>query len=281
MPVRRRASKPKRRAPRRKLRGVKRAKKMNLRPSNQHATIVETREFNDVTANTPYTSTFFLGQFYRATTVAPNFAFYRAKSVKWEYMPLYNTFQENNSLQVVGKPQVYTRMNREQNTAWNNASPSSALFAIQSAGADPKAFTRNISIKYKPNWCSPGIQAVKSTAYTALGGDTAVNSVVSMGMKTQYGWLPTPNLDLWQNPGATNPIRSAVSATTATDNAAGNVVYNGHDFYIEQVSSPSVVCCKLVVTVEWEFKGPKEMYSLQTGRTAEDGSLIPDQPITK
>ena len=251
---------------------ARRGKKMNLRPTNQYATIVESREFNDVLANTPYTNTFFLGQFYRATTVAPNFAFYRAKSVKYEYMPLYNVFQElNQAIQGVGKPQVYTRMNREQNLSWSQASPASSLFAIQSSGADPKAFTKNLNIVYKPNWCSPGITAVKSTAYTALGGDTAVNSLLSMGMKTQYGWLPTPNIDLWQSPGATNPVRASVLGYLAPQNAAGNVVYNGHDFIIEQVSNPGVVVCKLVVTVEWEFKGPKEMYSLQSLK--EDGTL--------
>lgn len=263
MAPRRRIARKKRSAPRRlRAKKVRRARKANISPMNQRCSIVETREFNDIKANTPYTNTFFLGQFYRATTIAPNFAFYRAKTVKYEYMPLYNVFQENNSVQAVGKPQVYTRMNRDQNPAWNNSVAPNALFAIQSSGANPRAFTRNMNIVYKPNWCSPGISAVKSTAYTALGGDTAVNSIVTMGLKKDYGWLPTPNADAWINPGTLNPVRSSIVGSLAPNTANSNVVYNGHDFYIDQVSPPQVIVCKLVVTVEWEFKGPKEFYSI-------------------
>ena len=65
----------------------------NLSPGNQFAKIVETVEFPDLKANRGDHALFNLGQFFRATTIAKNFQFYRAKTVKWEYMPLYNTFR--------------------------------------------------------------------------------------------------------------------------------------------------------------------------------------------
>jgi len=81
MPVRR--TRKARRTRRRNLRRpTRRNRKAGLRPTKQYATIVETLAANDVFPDTAYTGSFNLAQFFRATTLAKNFKYYRAKRVK-------------------------------------------------------------------------------------------------------------------------------------------------------------------------------------------------------
>ena len=251
-----------RRAPRRNLN-----KKSGLSVMNQHARIVESFELLDLKSDKPYQHVFHLSQFYRATTIAKNFQFYKAVKVKWEYMPLYNTFQQNNSTAVVSKPQVYWQMNRDQNPAWSQRTPDDAIFSLFNAGCDPIAFTKNLEIVYKPNWCSPGISAltfskVKSAIDPAVSID-AVTNVIHLGLKKQFGWLPTPDLDDYDqsryNPTTAPTYTTGTLNTSPTNN--GGVIYNGHNLYIVQDNEPDVPVCKLICTVEWHFKGPKDNYS--------------------
>ena len=240
------------------------ARKAGLSLNNQYATIVETLATNDIFSDTPYQATFNLSQFFRATTLAKNFKFYRAKKVKWEYMPLYNTFQENNSVAAVGKPQMYIMMDRDQDTKFQSLSAPNALFSIQCAGADPVPFVKNREIIYKPNWCSPGLTAVGYTPGVPPAPQT-VNAVYSLGLKKQFGWLPTPNKDAWQSPDASNSVQNPLSGFTNIGMAPilnGAVVYNGHNLYIQQDNDPEVPVGKCVVTVEWEFKGGKQLYAV-------------------
>lgn len=247
----------------------KRSKKSGLNPSNQYATIVESVEANELVADNGYHSTFNLSQFFRATTIAKNFQFYRAKKVKWEYMPLYNTFQESNSVAVVGKPQVYFMMNRDQDPYWSLLPASAQLQSLQSAGADPKAFTKNLEIVYKPNWCSPGL-----SAYSLNTSNATINSVVSLGMRKQFGWLPTPNKDVWNAPDKANFTQNPVGAFgyTTAPTLNGAVIYNGHNLYIQQDNDAEVPVCKLIITVEWEFKLGKQNYAVYSD---------PVEPLTK
>ena len=243
------------------------AKKAGLSPMNQYAKVVETFEAPDLISDKAYQATFSLADFYRATTVAKNFQFYKAAKVKWEYMPLYNTFQQSNSVAVVSKPQMYFVMNRDQNPYWaNNGTTQEARFAIISTGADPVAFTKNREIVYTPNWCSPGISALTFSAVSGVGGGAvnAVTNVIALGLKKQFGWLPTPDLDDYLTPSVYNPTTAPTGMNTAPTANAG-VIYNGHNLYIEQENEPNVPVCKVVCTVEWLFKGPKNNYSIITG----------------
>jgi len=245
---------PKRRAPKRRTGG----KKSGLHPTAQYAHIVETVEFTDIKSDVPYQTTFNLAQFFRATTVAKNFQYYRAKTVKWEYCPLYNTFQQNNAGAVVAKPQMYFMMNRDQDPYWGTRPAVDALLAIQMAGADPRPFTNNKEIIYKPNWCSPGL-----TAYGINNSNLCVNTIVNLGLKKQFGWLPTPNADAYTRPDRANLVENPVAAFgyTAANILNGGVIYNGHNLYIEQENEPDVPVAKLVCTVEWEFKLGKQNYA--------------------
>jgi len=238
-------------------------RKASLSINNQRATIVETLAANDVFPDTPYQATFNLSQFFRATTVAKNFKFYRAKKVKWEYMPLYNTFQENNAVAAVGQPQFYFMMDRDQDTKFQSLAPIDALFSIQTTGADPTPFTKNKEIIYTPNWCSPGLTAVGYTAGTPPNPNT-INAVYSLGLKKQFGWLPTPNKDAWQNPETVNEAQNPLSGfsnVAMSQILNGAVVYNGHNLYIQQDNDPEVPIGKCIITVEWEFKGGKQLYA--------------------
>lgn len=262
-----------RRAPARRGRKLRRAprrnvnKKAGIKPMKQFATIVESVELQDLKSDTPSQAVFYLSQFFRATTIAKNFQFYRAAKVKWEYQPLYNTFQQGNSTAVVSKPQFYFLMNRDQNPQWSVLSPGAALFNMQTCGADPVSFTNNKEIIYKPNWCSPGINALTFSPVQSTTPGIAVDvvtNVISLGLKKQFSWLPTPDIDAYDYPSQYNPT-TAPSSSTATMNtgpiANAGVVYNGHNVYIEQINEPNVPVCKVLCTVEWQFKGPKNNYN--------------------
>ena len=259
----------------RKVRRARKSKKASLAPTRQYATIVETLASNDVFADTAYQAQFQLSDFYRATTVAKNFKFYRAKKVKWEYMPLYNTFQEGllgaNS---VGKPQFYMLMNREQDTEFSTLAPIDALFAIQCGGADPTPFIKNKELIYRPNWNSPGLSAYQFTPNPP--GLGTVNGLVSLGSKRQYGWLPTPNDDVYRSPDRPNFIADPTqSVYTTAPQLNGGVVYMGHNFYIQQANEPNNKVGKVICTVEWEFKGGKQLYAPPIRLDVEGNELPP------
>lgn len=273
MPARRMKRAPRRR-PKRAPRKAKRSgKKSGLSVTSQYAHIVETIPVTNMYSDTPYQATFNLAQFFRATTIAKNFQFYRAKKVKWEYMPLYNTFQQNNAGPAVAKPQMYMIMNRDQDPYWSTRTPADALFSIQSSGVDPRAFIKNTEIIYTPNWCSPGL-----SAYTVNTSNASVGSVVSLGLKKQFGWLPTPNLDAYARPDRSNLTANPVGAfgytTAPTLNAAVN--YNGHNIYIAQENDPEVPIASIVCTVEWEFKLGKENYSTVVRDVPDVSGVVPE-----
>lgn len=202
----------------------------------QYATVTETLELADLSANTLVNNVFALEQFERATAVASNFQMYRAKSVTWTYEPQYNTFQETTGASI-SKPYIYLAMNRTQITLFN-----ADLQNLQAMGAKPLTLTSKRSISYKPNWCSPGL-----TAVTAGTGSYPI----VQGAKPQYGWLFAPNA-------------SASMGITLYPGAQGEqqynnfAVYNGHFCFIDQAQSvtPATIA-RLTATVVWEFKGAR------------------------
>lgn len=233
--------------------------KASLKVTNQYATLVETKDVGQQFSDQPYQANFCLADFYRATTVAKNFKFYRAKKVKWEYMPYYNTFNASNSVSTVGKPQMYFMMNREQTTSYASLAPVDALFSIQTCGTDPVPMTNNKEIIYKPNWNTQGLSGYTYVTDPASG--ITVTGVVSMGSKAQYGWIPTPDKDAYLNPNSPVSIQQRVINVAPTPGLHGGVIYCGHNTYIAQENEPNIPVCRVIVTVEWEFKGGKQLYA--------------------
>lgn len=208
--------------------------------SQQNATIIETIEFQDVSANIVEYNSFTLAEFPRAMAVASNFEFYKADKVIWTYEPLYNTFQD--SVGGISKPYMYIAMNRRQR---GMANPT--LANIQAMGAQPMTLSSKKEVIYRPNWTSPGL--------TFHAANTQPSNTFTQGAKIQYSWLQT-------QPGTPSPISGqptggANPAPYGDYMQAANAVYNGHLTYVDQAVAPGdkPKVARLTCTVHWKFKG--------------------------
>ena len=217
------------------------------------ATIKETIQFANLNANTSYGFVFSLNQFTRAQRLAPNFKWYKAKSVEWSLEPLFNTFTDDGTPQSI--PYLYTKMNRTQDSI------AVSLQDLQASGMKPQKLTTKKVMKYRPNWCSPGLLTYKLDANNA-----AIDRIVQNGLKPQYGYLPCGTF----NP----PVADAsgiILQPIVTPNSpflpnevevvTNQVIYNGHEIFLDQVlSSETLQVARLTCTVTWEFKDPNFSY---------------------
>lgn len=256
----------------RRVRRIRRVRKLNRRRGRrpartlvpkQIARISETIDFADLAPGINYNFNFNLSQFMRASTLAPSFKFYKATKVTWTIEPLYNTFQDGTAGTEVTMPYMYFIMNRTQDNALLS------LPDFQAMGCKPQKLISKKVIKYRPNWCSPGLalQVRQKDLQTGLFNYTATPS---MGLQTNYNWLQCPNAFIPEPERAseTNPYTPNFAYNTVTqqfdsaNNYANIVVYNGHSVIIDQgvTTGPSQPCAKLVCTVEWSFKDPQCSY---------------------
>jgi len=173
---RRRAVRRKSRAPRRKGNKLRRSRvpRNRLIATTQSARIKETIQFNFVNANTNYGFIFSLNQFKRASALAPNFKWYKAKSVEWTIEPLFNTFTDDGTPQSI--PYTYMAMNRTQDSSLQT------LQDFQAMGCKPRKLTTKRVIKYTPNWCSPGLMSYIKDS------NSYVRELYQNGLKTSV-WL--------------------------------------------------------------------------------------------
>ena len=271
-----RSKRTKRRAPRRGRKAPKRKSVFN--DAGQKANIKETVEFIDISPNLNYNYVFNLAQFPRASTVAPNFKFYKATSVEWTFTPLYNTFQDDLAGNAITVPYFYTTMNRTQDK--------SGLIVddYQSMGAKPKKLNGKTVIRYRPNWCSGGLSAY----YFNNNGTMAplqytYSQTPQLGLQTQYGWLASPHEVTDRENGETSqmdiiapadgtlePPGSLLPPLTGMNPVYTNrVVYNGHSVLIDQEIPTGTLqaVAKVTCTVTWAFKGPQCTYR-NPGKTA-------------
>lgn len=260
----------------RKMRGKGRKTMPNTATSGkgQMARIIETIEFTDLQPNGAVNSVFTLSQFPRASTLAGNFAFYKAAKVTWNYEPLYNTFQDTAGATSV--PYLYTLMNRGQ----INTIPAPGLGNIQACGARPVKLVSRTSISYKPNWCSPGLLSVIKPDGSESG---PISAVIQQGVKQNYDWLSCSGQEVRAVdaggqvvvPSLANVLSAQIGSPVVTPappaltlfapNANNNVVYNGHINFIDQeFDANSAPCCRLTATVVWQFKGALFNQVLQT-----------------
>lgn len=243
MPVRRRGA----RKPRVARKGRKPARRLRVpRGINDHgqmATIKETVEFVDLSPNLGYNFNFNLSQFIRASALAPNFKFYKAKSVEWTVEPLYNTFQDGTTGGEVTIPYMYMTMNRTQD------STGIILKDIQAMGAKPQKLVGKKTIKYVPNWCSPGLSVYNVGSYMA-----------STGLQKQFDYLACPNTNSGQN--VTSQFVPAIAPGSVIIGQvpiyANQTVYNGHTIWIDQEVPTGTLqsVARVTCTVTWHFKDP-------------------------
>ena len=248
MVFRRRAGKGgKGRKPRRKVARKLRVPRNRLFATTQMATIKETIPFNYVNANLNYGFSFTLNQFKRASAIAPNFKWYKAKSVEWIIEPLFNTFTDDGTPQSI--PYTYMVMNRTQDSALQT------LGDFQAMGCKPQKLTSKRVIRYRPNWCSPGLLSFIKDA------NSYVRELYQNGLKPQYGYLACPisngldsQVQLFPIQTTDNPIANEVPVVT------NQVVYNGHDMYFAQaLASGAINVAQVTCTVTWEFKDPMQV----------------------
>jgi len=268
MPARRRPGK---RVPRRarKMRKV-RSKRKSLNPQKQYATSLETVSFKTLTDNSLYQSSFHLGQFPRSSAIAACYKWCRPVEVVYEYMPLYNMFQESSTgAPGVTVPQFFSYMNRTGDIQAPTGS-AAQLAWILSTGTKARAFNKKIVIKYKPNWLSSGLLVYGNTT-----GTENVNRLISMGAKPEFGWVPCPTnipQGVTQIGGAADPENQSYLPDSVPSGTSGlvdinsvsvncHLNYQGHMTYIRQaVEGDTLGVAELKVTVKWQFKNPNPQY---------------------
>jgi len=223
----------------------------------QRASLIETIDLSgELTTNYLMTNlTFCLGQFPRASQVAPFYKWYKAEFVEYEYTPYFNTFDGTAASGQL--PYIYTIMNRTQDLQ----SPPSGAGQEQwllSQGAKPRTFSKKVIIRYKPNWCAPSMLMTRT--------ETSLNAVAIAGLEPKYTWLACPDNGLVAGAVQTTmPLLSAKidptifpAGFTPIQNFPLATVYNGHTHYISQgvLNTPSMKCGNLVMRVKWCFKHP-------------------------
>lgn len=266
------------RKPARKLR-IKRAP--SISQQNQFASTMETVNLQTLTDNSLYQHSFSLGQFPRSSAVAASYKWCRPVEVIWEYTPLYNTFQEQTSGGAgVTVPLFFSYMNRTGNFAGPPAI-GEQLDWILSTGARPRTFNKKVVLKYKPNWLSSGLLTAQSTP-------TGVISLVSMGAKAEFGWVPCPDViplavadrQIGLDPPAQVYVPDTVQSNVtgalpdAVDVSTNGINYQGHYTFIRQaVEGVTKGVAELRVTVKWQFKNPNPQYYKYKDASANRESL--------
>jgi len=192
--------------------------------------------FTQPTPNQDVNYQFNIAQFDRASAIAKNFKFYRAKRVVWTLIPEYNTFQAGVANQSM--TQVSMIMNRTgDNSAWG-------LAEYDAQGAVPMTFAKKRVIAYKPNL----VQPFNVTLGAISPESPPVATTGTLGN--------TPVYDKWVG---TNSYAVSALVGQATDIIIrGDLTpYYGHSIYwaVSQVVSQNPLAT-IFCEVEWEFKDP-------------------------
>ena len=257
-----------RRAPRRRKAKIARSLKLK----SQMATITESYEYLPLAVNSLTNCVFQLSQFPRASTVAACYKWYKPLSVTWEFTPYFNTFQAGSTGYTATCPTFYSYMNRTQDGNEPIGAPQQLAYVL-STGAKPRMFNKKMVIKYRPNWCSPGLASVGVNPVTG-----AVQAFRQQGLKCEYAWLASPNQVPKGISGSVyavlpqalelpllNPTVAEFDPTPLANlqvNAFANAtIYNGHNVLVSQDRAGlDNLICDVRVTVKWAFKDPNPQF---------------------
>ena len=251
------------RRPARKGKGKRRSRvprSLNVNPANQGATIIETIVVKAAAvANAQVGLNIFdLSMFGRAKQAATLFKFYKADWCEWEYAPRYNLY---TTLGGPSQPYMYHAMNRTQD-ATIGLGPGTAQQFMTSQGAVPRRFNTKVVIRYRPNWCSPGLIMQRQDS---VPPSNVVTGIGMAGLRVNYGWLASP--DNQYTPGSVNtqmylagPDVSGGAVPNAFLMSAPNfpiaTQYNGHYTWFDDVGTDANPCGDIVLRVKWSFKNP-------------------------
>lgn len=234
------------------------------------ASVTESFEFAPIQVNQIAQCVFQLSQFPRAGTVAACYKWYKPVSVTWEFTPYFTVYQSGSSLAQATCPTFYSYMNRTQDGA-QPASIQDQLSYVLSTGAKPRMFNKKITMKYRPNWCSPGLISIGQA-------NGIVNEITQQGLKCQYDWLASPNAvqkaiptsQFQSRPTAVfqdvlNPVTGEFEPVPGADIQVGSLnngtLFNGHNVLISQDrTGTDNLICDVRVTVKWAFKDPNPQF---------------------
>lgn len=204
------------------------------RQNVQRATITESFEVQNIVTNTPYSFTFDISSFARATAVGKSFQMYKPTSVQLEFEPFFNTYQDAATTPL-SIPQFLGIMDRTgRSDAWSRA-------VMEQLGCKPIKFISNIKRTFQPNTLNTvQINSNLPRPQVTLDGTMAHTDVQSSEVVFKK-WISTQ----WD---CTDNIPAGYTTFTPT-------AFYGYTFIIDQ--SDAVVAQnvgKLTVTVTWEFK---------------------------
>jgi len=247
-----------RRAPR-KYKGKRKSRvprSLVSNPQSQGATIIETIVVKGAAVTNAQVglNIFDISMFGRAQQTATLYKFYKADWCEWEYQPRYNLYSTGGTATV---PYMYSAMNRTQDSTIG-LGPGTAQQFMTSQGAVPRKFTKKIVIRYRPNWCTPGLIAQRLDLT-----NTNVTGVASMGLQTCYGWLASPDNGYTAGSVSTtmpianpaNPIPNPNGFLSA-QNFPQSAQYNGHYTWFDDSGTDENPCGDIVLRVKWSFKHP-------------------------
>jgi len=188
---------------------------------------VESVVYEDLTPNTGIVNVINLQDFARSTDLAQYYQWYRITEVKYDYQPFSDTFQEGPSTGApstsASAPQMYYIMDRSGR--YDTATTPFTLQTIVEQGAKPRKFTKNITIKYKPN----------TLILNTIGGSDG--TVIASAPQLKFNsWIST-----YQPAGAGTTPRI--------------LPYYGHIVWFDQETGTASLG-RLTITVTIEFKQP-------------------------
>jgi len=276
-----RVSRFRRRRPARRLRKAKRKARVSRslvsNPQNQGATIIETIVVKNaaVTNSQVGLNIFDISQFVRAQQTAALYKFYKADWCEWEYQPRYNLYGQGGTATV---PYMYSAMNRTQD-ANIGLGPGTAQQFLTTQGAVPRKFTSKIVIRYRPNWCSPGLIAVRPDVTAPY-----LTGVASQGHRINYGWLASP--DNAYTAGSVNTVMTIAQGANPVPLPNGYASaqslpqatqYNGHYTWFDDSTTTETPCGDIVLRVKWSFKNPSFFVTgpRDPGPTGPTGEYVP------
>jgi len=250
-------TKPKRVYKRRKPAAARRPRRAaitkSVNPRFQVATVEETLDPQiSILDNVAVSQIVQLGNFPRCVKMSHLYEQFRIEEVKFVYTPLYGTFIEAPVGAPSASPSIpvmYHVMDRLSSLA----STTTGLSDLTQMGAQRRKFTKQFTIKYRPNTMIT--TGVANPGY-------ASNQILQINGADYGRWFPC----------VTQLAGSGLANTPNTLSALGQI-YNGHWVYFEQGNVGLSPAASVTITVRVSFKNPL------INQNATDDTVIPWVPV--
>lgn len=250
MAIRRRTTRPKRRAgPKRMRKGVRKA---GIKRKEDYARLVESTEFTaGITTNVGNTLTFNLQQYQRAQEVAHAYKYYRAVKAEITFVP-YSNFSQVGGGVGARMPNLYMTVDRVANQQINPTEEE-----MLERGVKPRLFNKICKLMWKPNLLQH-VQLVTNQPVDGTGAPLGINTLGALNsIPVMNKWLPTQ-----QSFGFAATTPNVQGGLERVPNAVNPYVLNyyGASWIADQEGAPDAVPVgDYQVRITWEFKGPRAL----------------------